>query len=240
MHITVRYFAGHRDITGQASEQFELAEHATVASLWALLTERYPRLAAYSGRVLYAVNEEFGTLDTLLQDGDDVAFIPPVSGGTLDQSALFRVTQEPLDAATLTALVQAPDMGAIVTFAGVVRNHFEGRATAYLEYEAYQPMAERVLARLAAEAQERWGTGSIAIHHRIGRLEIGECAVLIVVASAHRKAAFDAAEWLMDCIKESVPIWKKEHWADGASEWVGDEKERTSGVGGQGSGSGEN
>ncbi len=220
MRVTVRYFAGHRDITGQSSEHFDLAEAATIESLWKTLTERYPRLAAYTGRVLYAVNEEFATLPTLLHDGDEVAFIPPVSGGNPANPPFFLVTDQPLDADSLNALVQSADIGAIVTFAGVVRNHFEGRATAYLEYEAYQPMAERVLAQLAAEAQAHWQTGAIAIHHRIGKLHIGETAVLIIVASAHRQAAFEATAWLMDRIKALAPIWKKEYWADGVSEWV--------------------
>jgi molybdopterin synthase catalytic subunit len=128
------------------------------------------------------------------------------------------------------ALVQDPEMGAVVTFAGIVRNNFGGRATAYLEYEAYEQMAATVLSQLAAEARARWSTGAIAIHHRVGRLEIGETAVLIVVAAPHRHEAFEAAEWIMDQIKEVAPIWKKEIWADGASEWVGNEVERKAGL----------
>ncbi|MFO7167430.1 MAG: molybdenum cofactor biosynthesis protein MoaE [Chloroflexota bacterium] len=138
----------------------------------------------------------------------------------------FVVTPEPLDPAPLVALVQAPDMGAVVTFAGVVRNNFGGRATARLEYEAYQGMAESVLAQIAEEARGRWRIGEVAVHHRIGTLEIGETAVLVVVAAPHRREAFAAAEWIMDRIKEVAPIWKREIWADGASEWVGDENER--------------
>lgn len=228
MQVTVRYFAGHRDITGRAQEPIELPAEATVGSLWELLVGRYPRLAGYTGRMLYAVNQEYGTLASPLGDGDEVAFIPPVSGGS---GALIRVTAEPLDPAPLVAAVQAPDMGAVVTFSGVVRNNFGGRSTAFLVYEAFEPMAVKVLADLAAQAREKWGTGQIAIHHRVGRLEIGEAAVLIVVASAHRHAAFEAAEWLMDRIKEVAPIWKQEHWADGDREWVGGEKERKSGAG---------
>jgi molybdopterin synthase catalytic subunit len=138
----------------------------------------------------------------------------------------FQITDQPLDPALLVALVAAPDMGAVVTFAGIVRNNFGGRPTAYLEYEAYGAMAEAVLAKLAAEARAGWGTGAIAIHHRVGRLEIGATAVLIVVAAPHRHEAFAAAEQLMDQIKQIAPIWKKEVWADGASEWVGNEIER--------------
>jgi molybdopterin synthase catalytic subunit len=142
----------------------------------------------------------------------------------------FQITNQPLDPTPLVALVQAPEMGAVVTFAGIVRNNFGGRATAYLEYEAYELMAATVLSQLADQARVRWGTGPIAIHHRVGRLEIGETAVLIVVAAPHRHEAFEAAEWLMDQIKEVAPIWKKEIWADGASEWVGNEIERKAGL----------
>jgi molybdopterin synthase catalytic subunit len=142
------------------------------------------------------------------------------------EARLFEITDVPLDPAPLVALVSAPDMGAIVTFAGIVRNNFGGRLTAYLEYEAFEPMATDVLAQLAGEARAQWNTGMIAIHHRVGRLEIGETAVLIVVAAPHRHEAFEAAEQIMDRIKQVAPIWKKEVWADGTSEWVGDEVER--------------
>jgi molybdopterin synthase catalytic subunit len=142
----------------------------------------------------------------------------------------FTITNQALEPAALAALVQSPDMGAVVTFAGVVRNNFGGRATAYLEYEAYESMAVAVLEQLATDARAKWGTGAIAIHHRVGRLEIGEIAVLIAVAAAHRHEAFEATEWIMDRIKEVAPIWKKEIWADGASEWVGDEVERKAGL----------
>lgn len=222
--VTVRYFAGHRDITGKAEERFELEPGATVGMLWEELTARYPRLSGYRGSLLYAVNQEFSTPQTELHDGDEVGFIPPVSGGS--GVAPFVVTADPLDPAPLVALVSAPAIGAVVTFAGIVRDNFGGRPTAYLEYEAYEPMAVKVLSEIAAEARQRWQTGAIAIHHRVGRLDIGETAVLIVAAAPHRHAAFEAAEWIMDRIKEIAPIWKREHWADGESEWVGDEKER--------------
>jgi molybdopterin synthase catalytic subunit len=228
MQITIRYFAGHRDITKQAEERLELPDGATVGALWELLVSRYPRLAPYQGRLLYAVNQEFATPASELHDGDEIAFIPPVSGGA---PPLFQISREPLDPGPLAALVQSPDMGAVVTFAGVVRNNFGGRATAHLEYEAFEPMAASVLEQLAGEARAQWGTGTIAIHHRIGRLEIGETAVLIVVAAPHRHEAFEAAEQIMDRIKQVAPIWKKEIWADGASEWVGDEVERKAQLG---------
>lgn len=224
MQVTVRYFAAHRDITGRAEQQIELGAGATVGGLWEELLARYPRLAGFSGRLLYAVNQEFSTLETPLSDGDEVAFIPPVSGGSV--APLFAITRAPLDPAPLVALVQSPEMGAVVTFTGVVRNNFAGRATDHLEYEAYEPMAVAVLEQIAGELRAAWGTGPIAIHHRVGRLAIGETAVVIVVAAPHRREAFAAAEAAMDRIKAVAPIWKREVWADGSSEWVGAEQER--------------
>lgn len=131
----------------------------------------------------------------------------------------FFITESPLDPAPLVAFVQTPDDGAVVTFTGVVRNQFEGRATAFLSYEAYAEMALPVLSQLAEEARARWPIGRVAVHHRVGRLAIGETAVLVVVAAPHRQAAFLAAAYVMDRIKEVAPIWKREHWADGAAEW---------------------
>ena len=154
-----------------------------------------------------------------VHDGGGVAFIPPVSGGSGDRPGRFVITAAPLDPAPLVALVQTPADGAVVTFAGVARDNFGGRATARLSYEAYTEMAVPVLRQIASEAQARWEIGRVAVHHRIGVLEIGETAVLVVVAAPHRHAAFEAAEYIMDRIKEIAPIWKREHWADGTEEW---------------------
>jgi molybdopterin synthase catalytic subunit len=224
MQITVRYFAAHRDITGMASERIDVADGSTLGQIWDALEARYPALSPYRGRVLLACNERFGDASTPVTAGDTVAFIPPVSGGL--GTPLFWVTSEPLGAAPLEAAVAAPDMGAIVTFAGTVRDHFGERATARLEYEAYVEMAVPVLADIASEAQAAFAIGRVAIHHRIGVLELGEKAVIVVVAAAHRGPALAATGWIMDRIKEVAPIWKKEHWADGAQDWIGNEKQR--------------
>ncbi len=225
MLVTVRYFASHRDITGTASERLEFSDGATLGHIWDALEQRYPALIPYRGRVLLARNEHFGDTSTPVQHGDTVAFIPPVSGGS--STPLFWVTDQPLQTAPLEVAVAAPDMGAIVTFVGTVRNHFGARATARLEYEAYVEMAVPVLSQIAAEAQTNFAIGRVAIHHRIGLLDLGEKAVVVVVAAAHRGPAFAATEWIMDRIKEKAPIWKKEHWADGARDWIGNEHERT-------------
>lgn len=227
IQVRVRFFAGHRDIVGQPEITRVLEPGATMGSLWEQLATDYPPLQGYTGRLLYAVNQEFSNSSTLLQDGDEVAFIPPVSGGTAAGGTHapdpdvepFHSTSAPLDPVPLTDYVQSSEDGAIVTFAGIVRNHFGGWATAYLPYEAYAEMVVPVLAQLAEEFRSRWSVGRIAIHHRIGRLKIGETAMLVVVAAPHRQAAFQAAGYSMDRIKEVVPIWKQEHWADGTREW---------------------
>jgi molybdopterin synthase catalytic subunit len=222
IHVEIRFFAGHRDIVGTTGMALTLEPGTTVGMLWERLARDYPRLQGYGRSLLYAINQEFATPTTELHDGDEVAFIPPVSGGTAaaeNAPPLFCITEAPLDAAPLAHLVQTPADGAVVTFEGVVRNNVAGRETAYLTYEAYSEMALPVLAQLADEARTRWEIGRVAIHHRIGRLEIGARAVVVVVAAPHRQAAFQAAAYMMDRIKEVVPIWKCEHWADGTTEW---------------------
>lgn len=231
IRVNVRFFAGHRDIVGKTELALELEPGATVGTLWEQLVRDYPRLRGYSGRLLYAVNQQFSELSTELQDGDEVAYIPPVSGGAdagqtpggtyvaAPHFAPFLITEVPLDPASLARWVQTPGDGAVVVFAGVVRDNFKGRATAYLTYEAYAEMAVPVLSQLADEARSRWPIGRVAVHHRIGRMEIGDTAVLVVVAAPHRHEAFAAAEFIMDRIKEVAPIWKHEHWVDGTSEW---------------------
>ena len=225
MHVTIRYFAVHRDITGLSSEQLTLPDHSTIADIWQHLETRYPALAPYRTRVLYAHNERFVAATTVVNDGDVVAFIPPVSGGTANPA--FVVTHTPLDPAPLVALVTAPECGAVVTFCGTVRDHFGNRTTARLEYEAYAEMASAVLADIANDAKQHFAIANVAIHHRIGILDIGETAVIVVVAAGHRGPALAATGWIMDRIKEIAPIWKKEHWADGAQDWIGHEHDRT-------------
>lgn len=215
--VRVRFFAGHRDIVGRAEQELRLEEGATVGALWERLVADHPRLAGYSGRLLYALNQQFAEPATVLGDGDEVAYIPPVSGGSGFEP--FLIAERALDPAPLAAYVLTPGDGAVVTFAGVARNNFGGRATAFLEYEAYAELARAALEQIAAEARDRWPIGRVAVHHRVGRLAIGETAVLVVVAAPHRHAAFEAAEYIMDRIKEIAPIWKKEHWADGEAEW---------------------
>ena len=163
----------------------------------------------------------------ILHDGDEVGLLPPVSGGTsraanpLEESSgepnvLVALTREPIDADRIVAAAKSGEDGAVVVFDGIVRNHSRGRRTLYLDYEAYEEMAVKQMRELGKKARERFGVRQVTMVHRLGRLEIGETSVLIVVASAHRSAAFEACRWLIDTVKQTVPIWKKETFADGA------------------------
>jgi molybdopterin converting factor subunit 1 len=226
MRITTRFFALHRDVVGVPELELEVDEGTTAGEVWSRLGEQYPRLIPATRSLMFAINQVYADPATEVHDGDEVAFIPPVSGGSDSGFRPFVVTDQPLQSEPLTAYARTPGDGAIVLFAGVVRDNAEGKATAYLHYEAYAAMAEPVLSQIADEARGHWPIGRVAVHHRIGRLEIGETAVLVAVAAPHRHAAFAAAEYIMDRIKEIAPIWKRESWLDGTAEWIGDEERR--------------
>lgn len=222
MQVQLRYFAMIRELLGRTSEQRLVDHGATAGALFDLVAADAPRLAALKPSTMLMVNEEYVSGDHLLADGDEVAFIPPVSGGSSTPGRLVRVQAAPIDARELEASVATPAAGAVVTFTGTVRDHARGRGVIALEYEAYEPAAETMLAQIAGEISERWGIDQIAVVHRTGRLLPGEASVVIAVASAHRGEAFAACQYLIDRLKEIVPIWKKEFYADG-SVWVGSE-----------------
>lgn len=238
MKLTIRYFGGIRERLGADSEVLDVAAaEPTVDDLWRALLEAHPELEGTRGSTRVAVNREFATSETTLRSEDEIALIPPVSGGVdllekdaakksknptecADPTGAFLMTDRPLDADAVRAFVVRPAAGAIVMFEGVVRDHTGDREVSYLEYETYLEMARDKLVECAAEVMERWETIEIAIHHRWGRLEIGEKAVVIAVSSPHRPAAFAACAYTIDRLKEIVPIWKKEVSPDG-DEWVG-------------------
>lgn len=219
--VGVRLFARVREICGRRRLSLELPAGADVSDAWAMLVERHPRLTEVRARVLPAVNEEYADWDRGLEDGDEIAFIPPVSGGRdiVAGSVEVEVTETPISAAELRPRVAAPCAGAIATFEGVVRDHHQGKAVDHLEYEAYAAMARRQIEAVAREAVESWPIHAVAIRHRTGRLEIGEVAVAIAVSAAHRAEAFDACRHCIDELKRRAPIWKRETGPDG-SQWV--------------------
>ena len=213
MNVRVRFFAAYREWVGTREETVEVAAGMTVAALWQRYVAQYPQMASVPP--VFAVNHAYAPGHRPLADGDEVAFIPPVSGG----AGPFIVTEQEIDVAALRRAVAHPGAGAVVTFHGVVRDNSRGRAVRYLEYEAYKEMAERTLAQIAQEIAARWGLEHVAIAHRVGHLEIGETSVVIAVAAPHRQEAFAACAYAIDRIKQIAPIWKKEFTADGAV-WV--------------------
>lgn len=216
MIIRVRYFARLREITGVDEEQLELEDDATASTLYQTLAHRHAALDGLRPHLRVAQNLEFVDWDVLLCDGDEIAFIPPVSGGS---GARFLMTTEPLRLDSVIDLVRRPEAGAISTFIGVVRDHTGDRDVVQLEYDAYVPMAEQKLRETAEKAEQQWPV-HVAIHHRHGVLQIGEPAVVIAVSSPHRAEAFEACRFVIEELKREVPIWKKEISSDG-DEWVG-------------------
>jgi molybdopterin synthase catalytic subunit len=219
VEVDVRYFAIIREIVGRSAERREAPEGATVGDLFSQLVHENPRLERMRPVTMLMVNKAYVAHDHELHDGDELALIPPVSGGS---QPLFRIQTDALDPRVTESLVAHSGAGAIATFIGTVRDHGRGRAVTHLEYEAYAPAAELTMAQIGDEIRERWGIDHVAIVHRVGPLAVGEASVVISVASAHRDAAFDACRYAIERIKEIVPIWKKEHYADGAA-WLGSE-----------------
>ncbi|HEV2275344.1 MAG TPA: molybdenum cofactor biosynthesis protein MoaE [Acidobacteriaceae bacterium] len=214
MRIRVLLFGVLKDVFSTGSQALDLPQGATVETLLSHYREIAPEAPALWSALAVAVNLEYSPLSRALTDGDEVALLPPVSGGSFSpQIALVR---EPIDADQITAALKQGEDGAVVVFDGIVRNNTRGRRTLFLVYEAYEEMALQLMRSLADEAVRSHQVREVAILHRLGKLEVGETSVLIAVASAHRAQAFDACRWLIDTLKKKVPIWKKEHFEDGA------------------------
>jgi MoaE-MoaD fusion protein len=212
MRVRARCFAVLREAAADRAD-LDLPDGARVADAWDELAARYAGLAPHRAYVLAARNGAYAGWDDPLTDGDEVAFLPPVSGG----SGQVGLTDRQIDVAALEALA-GPAHGALVTFVGRARNHADdGREVLELEYEAYPEMAEAVLRQIATEAEKRWGA-RVAVVHRVGVVPLGEAAVAIVAAAAHRGAAYDASRFVIEAIKQRLPIWKRERFTDG-SEW---------------------
>jgi molybdopterin synthase catalytic subunit len=219
MRVRVLFFGRLKEIVGRAEDDAELSEGARVEDLFARYGSRFPELARFRGSVVASVNQEFAEWRAPLASGDEVAFLPPVSGGQLAKVTedIYELVRGPIPTAGIVAHLKAPEDGAVVIFDGIVRNHSAGRATLYLDYEAYQPMALGKMREIGAEIRRKFPIHRLAMVHRLGRLEIGETSVLIAISSPHRRAAFDACRFAIDTFKRIVPIWKKEYFQDGAA-----------------------
>lgn len=214
--IRVLFFGAARDVVDRNPLSLSLEQAAAVSEVYQKLIAEFPDLERFGRSLLFAVNQEYATLDTDLRDGDELAIFPPVSGGNHD---FFELTTEPIDVGAVARRVVLPECGATVTLDGFAREWTKGRQTKYLVYEAYDEMALSEMKRLGAEAHKRFDIAHIGIVHRTGHLDIGETSVVISVSAPHRKAAFEACEWAILELKRTVPIWKKEVYADG-EQWI--------------------
>ncbi len=232
MKITVLLFGILKELIGRAHDTIDLPEGARVREVLLYYARQAPRLEAMLPSLAVSVNQEYSGVDRALCDGDEVGLLPPVSGGLDGGSGEardkirdkdrdrglgeIRIVREPIDTEAVVERLKRPADGATVVFDGAVRDHTRGRRTLYLDYEAYEAMAMKQMEALATDARTRFAVRGVSIVHRLGRLEIGETSVLIVVAAAHRGAAFEACRWIIDTLKKTVPIWKKEYFEDGA------------------------
>src|SRR5215468_2494895 len=228
MRVRVLFFGVLKDVTGQSEDSVDLREGASVRDLLAHYGSM-PRFKGVLNSIAVAVNQQYAGADTVLKPSDEVALLPPVSGGLPDSGAASErdsvavnrqrytmIVRTTIDTQQTLANLKHAEDGAAVVFEGVVRNQTRGRRTLYLDYEAYDQMALQQMELLGAQSLKQFNVRDVAIVHRLGRLEIGETSVLIAVASAHRSAAFEACRWLIDTLKRTVPIWKKEYFEDGA------------------------
>ena len=227
--VKVLFFGMLKDVAGRSQETLEVGPDATLNGVFEHYALLYPNMKQYRGSTVVAKNQEFCGGDTGLAEGDEIAFLPPVSGGNggkqylheiRDEGGnLFALTRQVIDSKAIVDQILRPEDGAYVDFVGVVRNNTKGRATRYLDYECYEVMAIRVMAQLGAEIVKNHAVGRIAMVHRLGRMEIGEASVVVIVTSPHRKPAFDAALEGINRLKKTVPVWKKEYFEDGEV-WV--------------------
>ncbi|HXN64742.1 MAG TPA: molybdenum cofactor biosynthesis protein MoaE [Candidatus Acidoferrales bacterium] len=221
MHVRVLFFGRLKEISGVAEEETDVAEGARIADLFETYSRRFPELARLQPSIAAAINQNYSQWHARLAAGDEVAFLPPVSGGAAPEfeveagGDICEIVEAAIAVDEHVQRVKAAADGAVVVFEGIVRNHSRGRETLFLVYEAYQPMALAEMREICAEMRRRFTIDRITMIHRLGRLEIGETSILIAVSSAHRAAAFDACRFAIDTFKRTVPIWKREHFRDG-------------------------
>ena len=227
MHVKVLFFGMLKDIVGRAEEQIEVPDGARLGLIFDRYAGEFPRLKGLAGSIVLASNHQFTDRSAAVNEGDEIAFLPPVSGGSgryvheiADaEGYFFALTREPIDTSGVARALLRGEDGAIVNFEGVVRNNTKGRATKFLDYECYEPMAVKMMAEIGREIARSHSIGRIAMVHRLGRMQIGETSVAVIVTAPHRKPAFEAALEGINRLKRLVPIWKKEHFADGEV-WV--------------------
>jgi molybdopterin converting factor subunit 1 len=226
VRVVVLFFGAARDAAGGRQLEVSLDHPATVHSAFQYLVSKYSQLSRFGRSLLFAVNQEYATPETPLHDNDELAVFPPVSGGASNDACDYRcpldfyeLTTQPIDVGQVARRVVLPECGATVTLDGYAREWTAGRRTGYLVYEAYEPMAIAEMEKLGAAAHKQFEIAHVGIVHRTGRLEIGETSVVIAVSAPHRRAAFEACEWTIKELKRTVPIWKKEVFADGEF-WV--------------------
>jgi molybdopterin synthase catalytic subunit/molybdopterin converting factor small subunit len=227
MKVGVLFFGALKELLGRPGDTVVLPEGAQVRELLLYYARQAPRFEAMAPSLAISVNQEYAGLDRALREGDEVGLLPPVSGGLDEGDGVpgeipgkargeVRLVRDQIAAEAVVAHLKRPEDGAAVIFDGVVRDNTRGRRTLYLDYEAYEAMALKQMESVAVEARQRFAVRGVSIVHRLGRLQIGETSVLIVVAATHRGAAFEACRWIIDTLKKTVPIWKKEYFADGA------------------------
>lgn len=226
MRARVLFFGILKEVVGKPSDDADFPDGANLGSVFDAYAERFPALRQMAGSIVAARNHEFADFSTAISDGDEVAFLPPVSGGApaqpagiIDTGNIYALTRRPIDLKKLSAHLLTGAEGAVVTFEGTVRNNTRGRRTRYLDYECYEPMALKMIARIGSEIAAGREIGRRSIVHRLGRVLVGETSIAIIVTAPHRRPAFEAAMECIDRLKASVPIWKKERFEDGEA-WV--------------------
>lgn len=219
MIVRVLFFGQLREIVGKGEEACLAPDNWRLEDLFASYAEKFPTLREFRASVATAINQDYAAWDSKLRAGDEIAFLPPVSGGQKAKVAgdLFEIVRKGIATPEIVAAMKAAEDGAVAVFEGIVRNHSKGKRTLYLEYEAYETMALGKMREIGAKMHEQFAIDRLAMVHRLGRLEIGETSVLVAVSAAHRGAALDACRYGIDTLKRIVPIWKKEYFADGAA-----------------------
>ncbi|WP_329609976.1 molybdenum cofactor biosynthesis protein [Microaerobacter geothermalis] len=220
MKVSIQLFAGLAEAIGSGTLELDWGAERNLGEMRNFLMEKYPDAAPLIRQSFFSVNHEYADDKELIEEGDELALIPPVSGGEEDY---FLITEEPVSIEQVISKVVHPDAGAVNSFIGTVRELTKGKKTLYLEYEAYVPMALRKMKQIGDEIKKKWPDAKVAITHRIGHLEISDVAVVIAVSTPHRHDSFEACRYAIERIKEMVPIWKKEFWEDGES-WVGNQQ----------------